>query len=149
MLTRRKLREALIKILYASKHNDRGFEENLQDLVDLSRDIDENVPLIDDKDEKYLKKVLLDIEKNKSKIDSILQEVALKWSLDRILDLDRAIMELGIYELLYRDDIPNEVAINEAIEISKKYSGEESYSFVNGILDAISKKYSKSLNKKG
>ncbi len=146
MLTRRKLREALIKILYASKHNDRGFEENLQDLVDLSRDIDENVPLIDDKDEKYLKKVLSDIEKNKSKIDSILQEVALKWSLDRILDLDRAIMELGIYELLYRDDIPNEVAINEAIEISKKYSGEESYSFINGILDAISKKYSKPLN---
>ena len=141
MLKRRKLREALIKILYASKHNNRGLLSNLQDLVDLSRDIEENVPLIDDKDEEYLRNALIDIEKNKIEIDSILRKVALRWSLDRILDLDRAIMEVGIYELLYREDIPIEVTINEAVEIAKKYSGEESYSYVNGILDTVAKKY--------
>jgi N utilization substance protein B len=55
--------------------------------------------------------------------------------------MDRSILELAIYELLYKDDIPIEVTINEAIEISKKYSGEESYSFINGILDTVAKKY--------
>jgi N utilization substance protein B len=143
VLKRRELREALIKILYASQHNDRSLLSNLNDLVEASRDIDEPMPLIGYDDEQYLKKVLTDIEKNRYLIDKTLKEVSLKWSLDRILGIDRAIMELAIYELIYRDDIPNEVTINEAIEISKKYSGEESYSFVNGILDAISKKYSK------
>jgi N utilization substance protein B len=148
VLKRRKLREALIKILYASKHNNRGFISNLQDLVEMSRDIDENIPLIDDEDEEYLKNVLTDIEKNKINIDSILKKVALKWSLDRILDMDKSILELAIYELLYREDIPVEVTINEAIEIAKKYSGEESYSFVNGILDTVAKKYVR-INKRG
>jgi N utilization substance protein B len=143
VLKRRELRETLIKILYASQHNDRSLLSNLNDLVEASRDIDEPMPLIGEDDEQYLKKVLTDIEKNKDVIDKELKEASFKWSLDRILGIDRAIMELAIYELIYRDDIPNEVTINEAVEIAKKYSGEESYSFVNGILDTISKKYSK------
>ncbi len=141
MLKRRKLREALIKILYASSHNDRDLISNLDDLVSISRDIDENVPLIDKDDEKYLKQTLIDIEKHRDVIDNILKKVAIRWNIDRILDLDRAIIELGIYELLYKDDIPIQVTINEAIEISKKYSGEESYAFINGVLDTVAKKY--------
>jgi transcription antitermination factor NusB len=70
-------------------------------------------------------------------LDPVIREVAQNWDLSRMATIDRNILRLGAYELLYRDDIPPKVSINEAIELGKRYSTAESGTFVNGILDRI------------
>jgi len=78
---------------------------------------------------------------NLEEIDTLIQKAAEKWRLLRMASIDRNILRFSTYELLYRKDIPDAVTINEAIEISKKYSTLESASFINGILDKISKEH--------
>ena len=75
-------------------------------------------------------------------IDEAIKASAEHWVLERMAAVDRNILRLGAYELLFGTDIPRAVAINEAIEIAKKFSTSESASFINGILDRISKKNS-------
>jgi N utilization substance protein B len=72
-----------------------------------------------------------------AELDGRIQANAAHWSLARIAPVERNILRLAAYELLYRDDIPERVAINEAIELAKLYGSEESGAFVNGILDQI------------
>lgn len=74
---------------------------------------------------------------NLNTIDSIIKKTAENWQIDRMAVIDRNILRLATYELLYRDDIPPSVTINEAIEIAKKYGTEDSSAFINGILDKI------------
>ena len=73
-------------------------------------------------------------------IDEAIKASAEHWVLERMAAVDRNILRLGTYELLFGTDIPRAVAINEAIEIAKKFSTSESASFINGILDRVSKK---------
>ncbi len=70
-------------------------------------------------------------------IDAKIEEVARNWQLRRMAAIDRNILRLATYELLFRDDVPPLVTINEAIEIAKKYSTKNSGPFVNGILDNL------------
>ena len=72
--------------------------------------------------------------------DVFVSAAAAKWEMSRLNQVDRSILRLGTYQLKYCDDIPAKVVINEAIELAKKYSGESSPGFVNGVLDAIYKK---------
>jgi len=72
-------------------------------------------------------------------IDKRIKEAADRWSLERMAVIDRSILRAATYELAYRSDIPTSVIINEALEIAKKYSTEESASFINGILDNIAR----------
>lgn len=76
---------------------------------------------------------------NIAAIDETIKKAAEHWSIDRMAVIDRNILRFATYELLYRTDIPPLVTINEALEISKKYSTEDSASFINGILDKIAK----------
>ncbi len=73
-------------------------------------------------------------------IDKLIVKYSAHWTIDRISPVDKAILRFSIYSLLYRKDIPANVAIDEAIEISKLYSTEKSYQFINGILDGIKNK---------
>ena len=70
-------------------------------------------------------------------IDEKIKDHAKNWDLHRIATVDRNIMRLAIYEMLYREDIPPIVSINEAVDIAKKFSTQDSGKFVNGILDKI------------
>ncbi len=70
-------------------------------------------------------------------LDGIIRRTARNWELDRMATSDRNILRLGVYELLYRPDTPPKVAMNEAIELAKKYSTQDSPTFVNGVLDRI------------
>ena len=72
--------------------------------------------------------------------DELIKSAAVKWELSRLSSVDRSILRLGAYQLRFCDDIPGKVVINEAIEIAKKYSSEQSPRFVNGVLDAILRK---------
>jgi len=72
-------------------------------------------------------------------IDAVLNQLSGEWPVSRMASVDRAILRLAAYELLYCDDIPASVSINEAVELAKKYSTEESHKFVNGILGNLAR----------
>jgi len=74
---------------------------------------------------------------HREEIDALLRAAARNWELERMAAVDRNALRIGVYELLHGDDVPMRVAINEAIELAKKYSTEASGAFVNGILDRI------------
>lgn len=76
---------------------------------------------------------------NLAKIDSVIAKYAQNWQLSRMAVIDRNILRLGCFELLFLEDIPPKVSINEAVELAKKYGDLESSKFINGILDKIHK----------
>ncbi len=77
------------------------------------------------------------VREHQSQIDAMIQEVAENWRLDRMAAIDRNILRLGAYEVLFCPDVPSKVAINEALELAKRYSTSQSSRFVNGILDRV------------
>ena len=77
------------------------------------------------------------VRRNRQEIDDLLRVVADNWKLERMAAIDRNIIRLGTYEVLY-SETPNRVVINEAIEIAKRYGAKQSSQFVNGILDRVS-----------
>jgi N utilization substance protein B len=107
----------------------------------------------------FVKSLLAGVMGKKSEIDLVIEKAAPDWPLDKISTIDRNILRIGLYELLFADskEVPAKVAINEAIELSKNYGGEKSSKFVNGVLgsvykelgepdkDAVSKKKSKTI----
>ncbi|EHQ88102.1 transcription antitermination factor NusB [Desulfosporosinus youngiae] len=74
---------------------------------------------------------------HQDEIDQTISSFAQDWTLNRMAKVDRNVMRLAAYEILYRSDIPGRVSLNEAIELAKRFGGEESAKFVNGILDRI------------
>lgn len=76
---------------------------------------------------------------HETKIDEMITQYAQNWELDRMAVVDRNILRQGIFELLWMEDVPSKVAINEALEVAKKFSTQESSRFINGILDRIHK----------
>ncbi|MCR3922080.1 MAG: transcription antitermination factor NusB [Firmicutes bacterium] len=70
-------------------------------------------------------------------LDQVILPYLQHWQFDRLAAVDRSILRLAVYELLYRDDIPSAVSINEALELCKAYNGEESAKFLNGVLDKL------------
>ncbi|MCS6935980.1 MAG: transcription antitermination factor NusB [Candidatus Bipolaricaulota bacterium] len=91
----------------------------------------------------YVREVAAGVSAKQPEIDRLIAQRAEGWRLERLHTVDRNILRLAIYELLYREDIPPEVVINEAVELAKKYGGEHSPAFVNGILDRIWKEVRK------
>lgn len=77
------------------------------------------------------------VGESREELDEAIQTVAVNWQVSRMPVIDRAILRMGVYELLFMHDVPPKVTINEAVELAKKYSTEKSGSFVNGVLDKI------------
>ncbi|MGL4850038.1 MAG: transcription antitermination factor NusB [Clostridium sp.] len=92
---------------------------------------------IEELDLDYIKDVLRGIEENKAYIDELLEKNLQNWKLNRISKVNLAILRLGTYEMKFREDVPAKVALNEAIDLTKKYSDYKSKTFVNGVLDKI------------
>ncbi|MDD4333278.1 MAG: transcription antitermination factor NusB [Patescibacteria group bacterium] len=90
-------------------------------------------------DEEFVRKIIKGVSDNINVIDKHIIKYATEWPLDQITIVDRNVLRIGIYELLFADDIPPKVAINEAIEVAKTYGGDSSGKFVNGVLGAIYK----------
>jgi N utilization substance protein B len=86
---------------------------------------------------KFAEELIRGCIENRALIDEKIQKYTEHWELSRIAAVDRNILRLAIYEMLFRDDIPPVVSINEAVDIAKKYSTQESGAFVNGILDRL------------
>lgn len=91
----------------------------------------------------YVKTVFFGVTENRTAIDGAIEEQLVGWKKERISPVSRALLRLATYEIMFMEDIPAKVSINEAVELSKKYDDEKSYSFVNGVLNAIREKYRK------
>ena len=93
-----------------------------------------------DMESKYINDSIYNIKENLETIDQYIKENLKGWSIERLAKVDLAVLRIAIYEILYREDIPVEVSINEAIEIVKKFSNNDSFKFVNGVLGGVVKK---------
>lgn len=112
-----------------------GFEGSLRDaLVETTR-----TRRISPRRLPYIRELLTALDDHLGDIDDALRAALDNWSLDRLSRIDRAVLRMGAVELLYRDDIPPKVAIQEAIRLAEAYGGDESPRFVNGVLDALYK----------
>jgi N utilization substance protein B len=93
----------------------------------------------DDEVKAFAEELVKGTYKHLPKINDLIHQCAKNWSLDRMAVVDRNVLRMAIYEILYRMDIPTSVTINEAIEIAKKFGTDESGAFVNGILDRVAR----------
>lgn len=91
-------------------------------------------------DRLFIDEILNGVAQNKEYIDKIINKYSKDWHIDRIGKIELAILRESVYSLLFRQDIPEKVAVNEAVENAKKYCRDESYRFINGILASVIKK---------
>lgn len=89
----------------------------------------------------YVKQVFFGAYENAEVINSAVEKHLTGWKKERISPVSMALIRLGAYEIMFMEDIPSKVSINEAIELAKKYDDEKSYSFVNGVLNALAAEY--------
>ena len=85
--------------------------------------------------------LLRGVEEHEAEIDSRLQTISEHWSVSRMPLVDRSILRMAAYEILYVDDIPHSVTINEAVELAKVFGGDDSSKFVNGVLGRLAEEY--------
>jgi len=85
----------------------------------------------------FVKELIFGVSDHLEEIDGLIRRHATEWPLEQITWVDRNVLRLGIYELLYAENIPSRVAINEAIEVAKNFGGDSSGKFINGVLGAI------------
>jgi N utilization substance protein B len=84
--------------------------------------------------EEYAIRLARGVEEEQDRLDAVLSEVSVGWPVHRMSTVDRSILRLALYEMLYVDDVPPDVAVNEAIELAKGFSGDEAPAFVGGVL---------------
>lgn len=89
----------------------------------------------------YIGDIVSGVVKKINEIDSKITEFSRGWTIDRINAVSLAALRLGTYEILYREDVPPAVAVNEAVNLTREYSGEEAIGFVNGVLGSIQRQY--------
>jgi N utilization substance protein B len=85
----------------------------------------------------YLQKLVAGVAAHQAELDALIREHSEHWRLERMVAVDRNLLRLAVYELLYHTDIPAKVVINEAVELAKRYGTDLSGAFVNGVLDHI------------
>jgi N utilization substance protein B len=129
---RRKARESAIQILYQLEFEDTDLAEAIRSFWKKKKAAEET------KD--YSRWLVRGIVDRRDELDQAIQSISEHWRIDRMALVDRNILRLAAFELLYARPIAPAIVINEAIEIAKKFSGPEAATFVNGILDALRKK---------
>lgn len=129
-MSRRVSRENAMKLLYQFQLRDDDIDEQISLFLNETEGLEQL-------DKEFFLDVLHGVVNNKEEIDSLIQSHAKGWGLERMPKVDLAIMRLAVYELKYRKDIPANVSINEAVELAKKYCGEQSKNFINGVLGKI------------
>jgi N utilization substance protein B len=127
MAARSKARKRAVDLLY---------EADLRG-VDVIETMAERVAMADPPVNDYTVELVEGVHGARERIDAILSDYAEGWTLDRMPDVDRAILRLAVYELLWRGDVPDPVVIDEAVELAKTLSTDESPRFVNGVLGRV------------
>ena len=126
-------RECALKVLYQIEMTGRTPENAVASLWESEPENPQDV-------RDFAAQLVVGIYANLADIDLKLGEYATNWQLNRMAVIDRNVLRLGLYELKYSSDVPPKVAINEAVELAKKYGDHDSSKFVNGILDKVHKR---------
>lgn len=128
-MSRRELREQIFKLIFRVEFNDRD------EMAQQERFFFEDDELeISQKDMEYISKKSSSIIEKLDEIDAMINKQAKGWTTARMGKVDLTILRLAVYEIMFDDDVPMGVAINEAVELAKRFGQEESFGFVNGIL---------------
>ncbi|MFR1519105.1 MAG: transcription antitermination factor NusB [Clostridia bacterium] len=149
-MSRRDSREAAVKIIFQNMFTDSrlhaaGCAESGQEVFggpDCAQMIETYFECTSEEecgelDKVYIDSILEGVIQEVASIDQYIVRHSKDWTIDRMSRIDLAIMRVAIFEILYREDIPASVSINEAVELAKKYSHEDAGSFINGILGSI------------
>ena len=127
-LTRKEAREEVVSLLFETEFKT---EENSVEIFAVSAE-NREIP-----EDEYVKTAYFGVCDNKEKIDELIGANAKGWKTHRLTRLSRSVMRLAVYEMLFCDDIPYSVSINEAIELTKKFDDPKAKSFVNGVLNSV------------
>ena len=130
-MNRKKSREKAMELLFSMSISKETPEEIMETFVD---NYEEDITKID---LEYIKELLEGVEINKSEIDSLIEKNLNNWKLDRISKVNLTILRVGIFEIKFQEEVPDRVALNEALELGKRYSDEKSVAFINGVLDKV------------
>ncbi len=135
MGTRRNAREAALQFLFQNDFLEAAAEVSM----DLEQQFADFCSLYDvqKKARSYAVKLLQGIAENHERVDALIREHASNWRLERIDTTDRNILRIATFEMAFLEDVPAEVAINEAVEIGKRFGSDESPAFINGVLDSV------------
>ncbi|MBU0483211.1 MAG: transcription antitermination factor NusB [Proteobacteria bacterium] len=128
---RRKARELALQSLYQSEMGGPAADQALDLLTENFQSNKQALP--------YARELLAGINHNRTQLDELIQAQAKNWRLERMSIIDLNIMRICVFEMRFTKEVPPSVAINEGLEIAKRYSSDDSASFINGILDSISK----------
>jgi len=134
MSIRRRGREIALQVLYQMEWEEEDIKSALGRYLEARSDSDLGM---DHPSIEFAEEILSGIKERKQEIDGIIEEHAHNWRLDRMAVVDRNILRIGVFELLFNEEIPPKVCINEAVELGKRFGSEDSGPFVNGILDSV------------
>ena len=129
---RRKARESALQVLFQLEFVNLNVDRGISQFWEGKKTV-ESI-------KEYSTHLVKGIDSHKEEIDELIQSISDHWRMSRMAVVDRNILRIAVFELLYEKDIAPAVVINEAIEIAKKYSSDDAASFINGILDAVRKK---------
>ena len=132
-MKRRELREHIFELLFRIEFN------SAEEMPEQIRMFFDSLGEVEPKDQQYIEKNYAHIIEKLPEIDKALEDTAEGWKVSRMGKADLTILRLAVYEMEYDEDVPVGVAVNEAVELSKKFGGDESPAFVNGILGKIGK----------
>ena len=136
-MKRRELREHIFQLLFRVEFNE---QDEMAEQVSLYVDDMKEEEIVEPKDETYIEEKYKKIVEKLPEIDELLEKYSKGWKLSRMNKVDLTILRLGVYEMKYDEDIPERVAINEAVELAKKFGGDKSPAFVNAVLAKLSSK---------
>ena len=136
-MKRRELREHVFQLLFRVEFNS---SEEMDEQVSMYFDGVREEETLVEKDETYITEKYKKIVEKIPEIDEMLNASAKGWKTSRMGRVDLTILRLAVYEMKFDEDIPEKVAINEAVELSKKFGGDESPAFINGVLAKIAGK---------
>jgi transcription antitermination protein NusB len=129
---RNKARKRAFQILFESDQRGEKPTTVLADWIRLSRTDDRQPPVSE-----YTMQLVEGFTEHATRIDELIATYAVGWTLDRMPVVDRNILRLGAYELIWEDDVPDAVALDQAVELAKEFSTDDSPSFVNGLLGRL------------
>ncbi len=131
MTQRRLAREAALETLYRLDLVGDEPDDTIEEIINRKNPSEEV--------ESYLRRLVQTVQNSRGDIDQVLRRNLKRWNLRRLRVLDRAILRIACAEILYFDDVPPKVSINEAVDIAKKFGDDDSGRFVNGVLDGVYK----------
>ena len=133
-MSRHKLREQVFKLLFRIEFNDSVEMGEQKELFFITSDVETT-----EEESRYIEEKYQAVVDKLDKIDELISSNAKGWSIDRMSKVDLTILRLGVYEMIFDDTIPEDVALNEAIELAKEFGQDQSYSFINGVLAKLHK----------